>query len=91
MKMANEKRLIDANALIEDLRESHHYVSGLAEVPEEQKHRDILYAQAGTFLEAVLRVKKQPTVFELCMSRFIPENIEVIGNIHDNPELLQEA
>ena len=32
--------------------------------------------------------KECETVFELCMSRFIPENIEVIGNIHDNPELL---
>ena len=27
--------------------------------------------------------------FLLVMSRFIPENIEVIGNIHDNPELLK--
>lgn len=29
------------------------------------------------------------TSFTLCMSRFIPENIEVIGNIHDNPELMR--
>ena len=29
--------------------------------------------------------------FELRMSRFIPENISVIGNIHDNPELLEEV
>ena len=28
--------------------------------------------------------KECETMFELCMSRFIPENIEVIGNIHDN-------
>jgi uncharacterized phage protein (TIGR01671 family) len=34
--------------------------------------------------------KECETMFELCMSRFIPENIVVIGNIHDNPELLQE-
>lgn len=27
--------------------------------------------------------------FELVMSRFIPSMIEVIGNIHDNPELLE--
>lgn len=27
--------------------------------------------------------------FTLVMSRFVPENIEVIGNIHDNPELLK--
>ena len=27
--------------------------------------------------------------FLLVLSRFIPENIEVIGNIHDNPELLK--
>ena len=27
--------------------------------------------------------------FTLVMSRFISENIEVIGNIHDNPELLK--
>ncbi len=33
--------------------------------------------------------KECETMFELCMSRFIPENIEVIGNIHDNPELLE--
>ena len=30
------------------------------------------------------------TEFFLQMSRFIPENIEVIGNIHDNPELLDK-
>lgn len=29
------------------------------------------------------------TSFTLCMSRFIPENIEVIGNIYDTPELLE--
>ena len=34
--------------------------------------------------------KECETMFELCMSRFIPENIEVIGNIQDNPELLKE-
>ena len=28
--------------------------------------------------------KECETMFELCLSRFIPENIEVIGNIHDN-------
>lgn len=33
--------------------------------------------------------KECETPFELCMSRFIPENIEVIGNIHDNPKLLR--
>jgi uncharacterized phage protein (TIGR01671 family) len=32
--------------------------------------------------------KECATPFTLVMSRFIPENIEVIGNIHDNPELL---
>lgn len=30
-----------------------------------------------------------PSPFTLQMSRFISENIEVIGNIHDNPELLK--
>ena len=30
------------------------------------------------------------TSFTLNMSRFIPENIEVIGNVHDNPEPLEE-
>ena len=30
------------------------------------------------------------TMFELCLSRFISENIEVIGNITDNPELLEK-
>ena len=35
------------------------------------------------------RNKECETMFKLCMSRFIPENIEVIGNIHDNPELLE--
>lgn len=34
--------------------------------------------------------KECETMFELCMSRFIPENIEVIGNIHDNSELIKE-
>ena len=34
--------------------------------------------------------KECETMFELCLSRFIPENIEVIGNIHDNPELLEK-
>ena len=32
--------------------------------------------------------KECETPFTLVMSRFIPENIEVIGNIHDNPKLL---
>lgn len=32
--------------------------------------------------------KECETPFTLVMSRFIPENIEIIGNIHDNPELL---
>lgn len=34
--------------------------------------------------------KERETMFELCLSRFIPENIEVIGNITDNPELLEK-
>lgn len=29
------------------------------------------------------------TTFEFPMSRFIPSNIEVIGNIYDNPELIK--
>lgn len=29
------------------------------------------------------------TPFYLAMSRFLPENIEVIGTAHDNPELLK--
>lgn len=33
--------------------------------------------------------KERATPFTLVMSRFIPENIEVIGNIHDNPELIK--
>lgn len=33
--------------------------------------------------------KECATPFTLCMSRFIPENIEVIGNVYDNPELLE--
>lgn len=33
--------------------------------------------------------KECETMFELRMSRFIPEDIEIIGNIHDNPELLE--
>ena len=33
--------------------------------------------------------KECATPFTIAMSRFIPENIEVIGNIHDNPELLK--
>ena len=33
--------------------------------------------------------KEFQTPFFLVMSRFIPKNIEVIGNIHDNPELLK--
>lgn len=35
--------------------------------------------------------KECETSFTLVMSRFISENIEVIGNIHDNPELLQNT
>jgi uncharacterized phage protein (TIGR01671 family) len=34
------------------------------------------------------RNKECEGTFTLVMSRFIPENIEIIGNIHDNPELL---
>ena len=34
--------------------------------------------------------KECETMFELCLSRFISENIEVIGNVHDNPELLEK-
>ena len=34
--------------------------------------------------------KECETMFELCLSRFISENIEVIGNIHDNIELLEK-
>ena len=33
--------------------------------------------------------KECESPFTLVMSRFIPKNIEVIGNIHDNPELLK--
>ncbi|MBR6523471.1 MAG: hypothetical protein IKT39_02530 [Clostridia bacterium] len=33
--------------------------------------------------------KECESEFLLVMSRFIPENIEIIGNIHDNPELLK--
>lgn len=33
--------------------------------------------------------KECETPFTLVMSRFIPENIEVIGNIYDNPELIE--
>ena len=33
--------------------------------------------------------KECESPFTLVMSRFIPENIEIIGNIHDNPELLK--
>ena len=33
--------------------------------------------------------KECPSNFHLVLSRFSPENIEVIGNIHDNPELLE--
>ena len=32
--------------------------------------------------------KECESPFTLVMSRFVPENIEIIGNIHDNPELL---
>ena len=34
------------------------------------------------------RNKECDTPFELRMSRFVSKDIEVIGNIHDNPELL---
>lgn len=34
--------------------------------------------------------KECESPFTLVMSRFVPENIEIIGNIHDNPELLEE-
>ena len=33
--------------------------------------------------------KECESEFLLVMSRFIPENIEIIGNIHDNPEQLK--
>ena len=33
--------------------------------------------------------KECPSNFHLVLSRFSPENIEVIGNIHDDPELLE--
>ena len=35
--------------------------------------------------------KECPSDFYLVLSRFSPENIEVIGNVHDNPELLEEV
>lgn len=35
--------------------------------------------------------KECATPFTLMMSRFISENIEVIGNIYDNPELINEV
>lgn len=33
--------------------------------------------------------KECKTPFTLAMSRFVSKNIEIIGNIHDNPELLK--
>lgn len=41
------------------------------------------------FLISGEKNKECESSFVLAMSRFIPENIEVIGNIHDNPELLE--
>ena len=48
-----------------------------------------VYYEYQQFVISGNKNKECETPFTLAMSRFIPENIEVIGNIHDNPELLK--
>ena len=48
-----------------------------------------VYWEHQQFMISGGRNKECETEFVLCMSRFIPENIEVMGNIYDNPELLE--
>lgn len=57
-----EQRLIDANALKEDLRESYNALKKIYDRLEHNEDRAICGGQLSTFLEAILRVKEAPTV-----------------------------
>lgn len=55
-------RLIDADALKDDLRESYNALKKIYEGLEYNDDRAICGGQISTFLEAILRVKEAPTV-----------------------------
>lgn len=57
-----EQRLIDANALKDDLRESYNALKKIYDRLEHNEDRAICGGQLSTFLEAILRVKEAPTV-----------------------------
>lgn len=50
-----------------------------------------VYYEHQQFVISGNKNKECEMSFTLAMSRFIPENIEIIGNIHDNPELLERG
>lgn len=50
-----------------------------------------VYFEHQQFVISGNKNKECETPFTLAMSRFISKNIEIIGNIHDNPELLKEG
>ena len=60
--MANEKRLIDANALIASLRESLDELRRIGDGLSHHEDKQICNGQICTFLEAIMRVREQPTV-----------------------------
>lgn len=57
-----EQRLIDANALKDDLRESYNALKKIYDRLEHNEDRAICGGQLSTFLEAILRVKEAPAV-----------------------------
>ena len=60
--MANEKRMIDANALMASLRESLDELRKIGDGLSYHEDKQICNGQICTFLEAIMRVREQPTV-----------------------------
>lgn len=60
--MANDVRLIDANALKKSLRESHDELMRMRNNMPYGEERKIADAQLTTFSECIMRLKEQPTI-----------------------------